>query len=227
LIDLANGNEYAMEGFQKSAMTTLMGVRGESFLLPEMQVMANRDTFRDRPIVPPWEENLDPALRDESAASRLAQGLSKILNHNWDAREIDFWIKARLGGPGSIAAALSDVGRGQGERKDGTPRRAVQDTTTNVLGTLTGLVKPEFGYASRDVVFAMDAGKKYGFQPKLISDYGKAIRMATTVEEKQKLEREMVQAATRARKNFELDLRRNPNLTPEDIKELAKGHFNP
>jgi hypothetical protein len=33
--------------------------------------------------------------------------------------------------------------------------------------------------------------------------------------------------ATRARKNFELDLRRNPNLTPEDIKELAKGHFNP
>jgi len=69
------------------------------------QLALNRDTFRDRYIVPPYEEHLDVVLRDTSAASAIGRAIQELVG--LDARQADFLIQT-FGGWGQL---LTNVGR--------------------------------------------------------------------------------------------------------------------
>ncbi len=72
------------------------------------QVALNRDTFRDRYIVPPHEEKLDLALRDTSAASGISRALQEMVGV--DARQSDFIIQS-FGGWGQLLTTIGKPGQ--------------------------------------------------------------------------------------------------------------------
>jgi hypothetical protein len=111
-VDYAMGNEMAFDGHAGSLARTLMPIDEASFAGPYQaifQAAANYDFFRDRPIVPRWEENLELELRNYNRASRLGQALQQAIGV--DARKIDFVINQQFGYLGRYAADISDAGR--------------------------------------------------------------------------------------------------------------------
>lgn len=111
-VDYAMGNEKAFDGHVGSLARTLLPVDEASFAGPYQaifQAAANYDFFRERPIVPRWEENLELELRSYNRASRLGQALQQAIGV--DARKIDFVINQQFGYLGRYAADISDAGR--------------------------------------------------------------------------------------------------------------------
>ena len=128
LMDYSLGNEKAFDGHVGSMVRTLLPVDEASFAGPYQaifQAAANYDFFRDRPIVPRWEENLELDLRNYNRASRLGQALQQAIGV--DARKIDFVIQQQFGYLGRYAADISDVGR-----KD---RHGLTITSTGMVST--------------------------------------------------------------------------------------------
>lgn len=112
MLDYAMGNPKAFDGHVGSMAKTLLPVDEASFAGPYQavfQAAANYDFFRDRPIVPRWEENLALDLRSYHRASRLGQALQQAIGV--DARKIDFVIQQQFGYLGRYASDISDTGR--------------------------------------------------------------------------------------------------------------------
>lgn len=111
-LDYAIGNDKAFDGHVGAFLRTLLPIDEASFMGPFQafgQAMANYDFFRDRHIVPQWEENVDLELRSYNRASRLGQALQHAIGV--DARKIDFMINQQFGYLGRYAADISDIGR--------------------------------------------------------------------------------------------------------------------
>lgn len=105
----------AFEGYGSSLARSLSPVDAESAILGPgrgaIEVGANYDFYRDRPIIPTEENEMDVDKRDTSTASRVGQLLQKGLGNTVDARKIDHFISSQLGGLGTLALRASDIGR--------------------------------------------------------------------------------------------------------------------
>lgn len=127
-LDLSLGNSKAFDGHAGAFLRTLLPIDEASFAGPYQalfQAAANYDFFRDRPIVPRWEENLALELRTYNRASRLGQAIQRAIGV--DARKIDFVIEQQFGYLGRYAVDASDTGR-----KD---KHGLTLSSTGVLGS--------------------------------------------------------------------------------------------
>lgn len=154
----AAGNEEGMDGWIGSAARSLLPVDDTALLggplanRPAAEVTSNYDLFRGRPIIPPYEADLDPEMRKgRGNASRLGQAVDALLPNAIidDPRKIDHLIKGYFGGLGQGALNLSDLGR--------------EDRDTGYLlgGTFTGLMGSDPVYTSKDVQAVFSMARKY------------------------------------------------------------------
>lgn len=159
LMDQANGDDKAFEGYGGSVARTLQPVDIEQFVgLGAWQSVAesfflNRDLFRDRDVVPVWDEDKKLSLRDTSGASRLGQLLQQVFQV--DARQIDHVVQGQLGYFGRFATDLSDLGRNDGKRRT---------TPEGLVRSATGLSKQLPTSNSRDVDWVLQTMRSYGIR---------------------------------------------------------------
>jgi hypothetical protein len=112
LLDKANGNPHAFEGYAGSLARSLLPVDESALSGPFrglVQAFANHDFLRQKSIVPNYEDKLDLKLRNTASASRLGQALQKAVGV--DARKIDFLMREMFGYVGGALTDISDIGR--------------------------------------------------------------------------------------------------------------------
>lgn len=106
------GNKEAFKGYAGSVAKSLMVFDESNFAGSYQKIVegyANYDFFRNKSIIPPYENGLDLELRHTDNASRLGKALQAATG--WDARKIDHFIKGTFSYYGNTAIKLSDTGR--------------------------------------------------------------------------------------------------------------------
>jgi N12 class adenine-specific DNA methylase len=174
-IDRAMGNERAFDGYFQDAgassenamMRMLSGQLAQSMLPVKYEqlmslggvpgalaeIRSNYDTFRQRHIVSPFEENIPLERRKGSErASRIGKLLGKALKS--DPRAIDHFIQGVGGGAGQGVLAVSDIGRADKSL-----------TEARLANILTGLTSGSPSYASPVVERAQRMIESAGFRP--------------------------------------------------------------
>jgi hypothetical protein len=153
LINLMKGQKNAFEGWGGSIARSMLpfdvgSLAGAPF--PGLfEAAANYDFFRNRHIVPKWEEELDLELRKGTGkASRLGQAIQQAAGV--DARKVDFFIESQFGYAGRYAKQFSDIGRESGERRP--------PTALEWMGLGTGTP----GYSNPDVQWIMNIAASRG-----------------------------------------------------------------
>lgn len=84
---------------------------------PLLDIYANRDPFRDRPIEPYWDQQLSPSLRFRSSTTMPARWLSGSLENvigndsmlALSPLQIDYLVNGYLGSVGGYAAGMADT----------------------------------------------------------------------------------------------------------------------
>jgi N12 class adenine-specific DNA methylase/flagellum-specific peptidoglycan hydrolase FlgJ len=174
-IDRAMGNERAFDGYfvdagasSENAMLRMLSGQLAQSMLPikyeqlmslggvpgaMAEIRSNYDTFRQRHIVSPFEENI-PLERRKGAerASRVGKILGKVLKS--DPRAIDHFIQGVGGGAGQAALAASDIGRADKSL-----------TEARMANIVTGLTSGSPSYASPVVERAQRMIESAGFRP--------------------------------------------------------------
>ena len=207
-LDRAMGNKKAFEGHFKQFLETILPVDESALAGPFQgvaQALANYEFFRQRHIVPTWEENLKLDLRNTERSSRLAQTLQKLVGV--DARKIDFLTRNQFGYFGQYAAKASDIGR-ENRRSFG-----IDDI---------GLFRGSPATTSQDVAWVKDLASERGATQTKVwrnfkQDYLTPYYEATTNAQRDRLAKRMRQAATRLRREWE----RTPPR-PDAEREAAK-----
>jgi hypothetical protein len=109
LFDSMDGNKHAWDSYPTSLRTALMPVKEEYMagaFKPFLESATNYSFFTGRPIVSPYENNLDLDKRKGTAhASPIGRALQDMIGV--DARKIDYVVQGTLGGYGRIATAKS------------------------------------------------------------------------------------------------------------------------
>ncbi|AIM37371.1 hypothetical protein KO02_12220 [Sphingobacterium sp. ML3W] len=155
--DVATGTDSkdAFTGFGNTAVDAMVPLHQEAIFgsfKPIIEAMTNKDTFRDRNIVPVYEEGLEKGLRKgESKASRLGKGISAtmgLVGTDWDARKVDHVVKGYTTYVGDWAMSLSDIGRDDSKHKFGVSK--------------TGFMKDSPVMDSKSVSLLMKVAKKKG-----------------------------------------------------------------
>ncbi len=163
-LDKAFGAENAFEGFGKSIKQAFMPI-DESALAgpfkPLIEIAFNKDFFRNKNIVSPFESKLKLSLRKGTKkASTLGQGVQELtdsLGIGMDARNVDHFIKATFAYPGLWALQLSDVFFDERKSK----RQA-----KNFGRSLAGFVTQSPGFSAKDVQYVMDKAASEGLSHK-------------------------------------------------------------
>lgn len=153
LLRAIDGDPKALEGFGTSFKNAALPVAdfGEASgpLKTFLELEFNRDTFRDRDIVPMWERDLKLELRkNKEHATGAGKGIADTLNVTGleiDPRQIDHVLRS-LGGLGNIVADTT--------RKDAS--------VGGVAAKSTGFVADVVGTNSRDVQWVFDWAKENG-----------------------------------------------------------------
>ena len=141
------------------------------------QVALNRDTFRDRYIVPPYEEKLDLALRDTSTASAIGRALQELVGV--DARQIDFVIQT-FGGWGQLLTSIGKPG----------------STTETKLMQATGILRQSPAWSSTSVQRLMELAQRAGMPtPDALRALLRAYNQARTARQRQEIATRMQQTA--------------------------------
>lgn len=152
-IDYLRGDEHAFDGWLRSMTGALAPLDERALAGPfvtYMEAWMGKDMFRDRFIVPPWEEGKRLELREGTArASRLGQVLQQAVGI--DARKMDFIIESQFGGLGRLATKASDLGR------EDTPQNA-----RSVGMEAAGLFTRSPAYSARDVQWVFDWARAEG-----------------------------------------------------------------
>lgn len=159
-----------------------------------LELNLNRDTFRDRDIVPAWEKDLKLELRKGTKhASGAAQGIANALNTTGlgiDSRSVDHVLKS-LGGWGNIATAVT------------TRNRTVGDVALQS----TGLFTESPGTNAQDVQWVLDwarqNGKLQNPSIKGLTNLRKSFFEAKTTEEKQRISKALRDAGSALRNSIE------------------------
>ena len=141
------------------------------------QVALNRDTFRDRYIVPPHEEKLDLALRDTSAASAIGKALQELVGV--DARQIDFMIQS-FGGWGQLLTSIGKPG----------------STTETKLMQATGILRQSPAWSSTSVQQLLELAARAGLPaPMAIRLLQRQYNQAKTARQRQEIATRMQETA--------------------------------
>jgi hypothetical protein len=141
------------------------------------QVALNRDTFRDRYIVPPHEEKLDLALRDTSAASAIGKALQELVGV--DARQIDFMIQS-FGGWGQLLTSIGKPG----------------STSETKLMQATGILRQSPAWSSTSVQRLMELAQRAGMPtPDALRALQRAYNQARTARQRQEIATRMQETA--------------------------------
>lgn len=110
------GKKNAFEGYAGSVANSLLPI-DQANLTPFpgiVEGVTNYDFFRDKAIVPPYENNVDLALRNTDRASRLGKVLQDV--SGIDARKIDHFVKGQFSYFGNAALKTSNLGRKDGDK---------------------------------------------------------------------------------------------------------------
>jgi hypothetical protein len=178
-------------------------------LRPIIEVMTNRDFFRDKYIIPPWQEPLELRFRDTTEASRLGQALQQVFGA--DARKIDHFIRTQFSGTGGLVLSASDIGRA-----DKPATAAIQ------LNTLFGIFSESPALQSVDARHVFETIRRYNLSVQsssfrrfqdLIQKYGDA----RTSEERDRLAAAVRDEASRLRRQV------LPKLTEEKERRVESG----
>lgn len=117
------GKENAFEGYGGSVANTMLPI-DQANLIPVapaiVEGMMNYDMFRDKSIVPPYENNVDLSLRNTDQASRLGNLLQEasmnLPGGGVDARKTDHFIKGQFSYFGNTLLKASNIGNEKGEQ---------------------------------------------------------------------------------------------------------------
>jgi hypothetical protein len=168
--------EEAFKGYGRSLVRSVIPV-DEAALAggyrPMIEVITNYDFFRDKTIIPPDEVGLSLELRNTGYASRLGQAMQSALGV--DARNADYLIKSSASYFGDLALRVSDIGR--------------EDSRYNFNMTMTGLLRNDPVYESKDVQWVMKFVEKNGIHwsdPFLMELKGKVHDYFNTINPKEK-----------------------------------------
>jgi hypothetical protein len=149
-IDKAKGVGSAFQDYGGSVAKSLLPMDEGAIAGPFKGVvedMTNWDFFKNKHIVPTWEEDLPvEKRRGAEHGSRVGKLIGGAVGA--DPRMVDHFIETQLGGSGVLATEVSNQG------KPGTFDRLVNTG----LGVLTG--SP--GYSAKDVQFVLDKARELG-----------------------------------------------------------------
>lgn len=159
--------DRAFDGYLTSLWKGFMPVETENMaamgtVTPAFEVIANRSIFRDRSIIPPYEEKLDLSLRKGTEkASELGQFLSM---GKTDPRQVDHLIEGYLGRWGRGLTYGSDTLKGKNPEAFNPAIMFMQ---------ITGLAREAPGYGARDVQWVLDKAAQVGVR-EVLQDETKA-----------------------------------------------------
>jgi hypothetical protein len=137
--------KHALDGYGKSMAGALLPINDVGSLMggfaPLVEAATNWDTFRDRNIIPAWEQGLDVERRDTQRASAMSKELQDLTGQ--DARILDHLLEGYLGNWGRLATATGKDAKWW-------------------AGTITGVMKQPNAWSSRDVDWVMDRAAGLG-----------------------------------------------------------------
>lgn len=176
-------NKNAFQGYGGTVIQSVMPLDESSMFGPFRPIyegISNYDVFRQKNIVPIYENDLDLSLRHTETASLLGQWLQSA--SNVDARKIDHFIQGQFGYFGKAAMKLSNI-----NREDGGKSFDITDL---------GFFKESPGYNSPDVQNLWNYAKRWGLtQNRDLEDIkalNQAIFDAKTDEEKEAAKKELI-----------------------------------
>ena len=111
------GNKRAFEGYGKTLQHSFMPISKDVMaggFKPLIESYINYDTFRQRALVPTWENDAKLDLRNPQYASNLGKTMQRgtdALGIGMDARKIDHMTKSLFSSWGVWIMALTDIGR--------------------------------------------------------------------------------------------------------------------
>ena len=152
-----SGGNAAVPDFVESAWRMLVPFDEQDVLGPYgnlIEAMMNQDWFRNRPLIPPHEAELEIDRREGTKnASRFSRLLSQIMRplpgDRPDPRVLDFLIRSQFGGLGKIGLAISDLGRDDRDNLEFAKRA-------------TGLLRRGPAFGARSVQVVMQEARKKG-----------------------------------------------------------------
>lgn len=172
---------------------------------PLIEILANKDFFRDKAIVPHHEANLDISLRKTEGASRLGkasakaiQALVNLVNKEFqvDPSQMDHLIRGQLTYFGNMAIKISNIGTPQGEKQ----KLDVTDI---------GLIKRSPAYNSAPVQNMMEFAQRWQLtlskEYKLFKDLSVEYFEATDPEKKDEMAKSLREYATNLLKKWKDD----------------------
>lgn len=240
LVSVGMGKKDAFEGYARSSLSVLSPF-DESTLLPVakplVEIIANKDLYRNEPIVPEWEEKL---MLNKRTGTKYASGLGKSLTSAFgfvgaevDPRYIDHAVRGLTSYYGDAAMRLSNIGS-KNSKQFGIEQ--------------TGLVRERPIANSKDVMETYDLAQKLGVDQSSgileLRDMVKEFYGAETKPERERLSKEIYKKASKLREELmdtyekarkqvvsdseypatsTVDVRDNDVfLTPEQLKERQK-----
>lgn len=149
LMSQASGaNENAFGGYAGSVRKSMIPLDEAAMTGPfktAVENMTNYDFFREKHIIPPYEEGLNLEMRKTERASRMGKALSAAFGV--DPRFTDHTIKGMTSYLGNYAIKASNIGRADGEHF------SIKDL---------GFFKDSPAYNSKSVQKLMDVIKEFG-----------------------------------------------------------------
>jgi len=117
LSQFVHGNKEAFKGYGGSVAKSIFPVDEGNVSGPFQGIVegiANYDFWREKTIVPPYQNVTDLALRNTENASRFGKALQEVAGI--DARKIDHFIKSQFSYVGSFALKLFNIGAEKGPK---------------------------------------------------------------------------------------------------------------
>jgi hypothetical protein len=152
----AMGHEKAFDNYDKSMISAVMPIdegAAMSIFRPLTEIAANKDMFRDQPIVPHWEEKLMLNKREGTKyASRLGKMVSDgfgLVGAEADPRYVDHAVRGFASYYGDLAMRLSNIG---------------SDNSRQIGIEQTGLVRERAAANARDVSATYRLAEKLGVE---------------------------------------------------------------
>lgn len=157
-IDHSKGQDDAFEGYAGSLSRSLLPVDESAvagFSKGIIEGMANKDFYRDRPIIPRFEEDLSIENRNTQTASRLGKAIQNTFGYldvPVDGRIADHVIESTFTYFGRFGLKLSDIGR---------------ENSRHAFGPSdTGLMANSPVYNAKDVQWVIEFARKNGHTQK-------------------------------------------------------------